>query len=414
MKNIFRITRRLQSTNAAARMYQLIGGELSPYTAKVRFYLRYKNIPFESVTASAEIYSQFIKPRVGWNVIPVLVTSQNNVIQDSSDIIEFLEKRHPDPSIEPTTAKHKLISALIELFADEWLVLPIMHYRWSFPENLQFLKEEFGRIAFPEYSTSQRLEVAEMLYTKFKSMRDILGINENTGPAIEQSLKELLDELTVHFDKYPYLLGGKPCIADFALAGMFYAHLFRDPVSGFVMKTRAPLVAAWCEQMNGHLPEISKYNVHEVTKNGRIVKKQQPTGADNFCSNDEIPETLYPILKRFCSEFGPVLMSTRIKLIEHIQKNVREGSTKLPRNLGTHDYHLGTASAPRGIFPFNVWMWQRVTDIYNAMDIEDKKQSEQLLSKFPHGCEIIQANLNQCRVERKNNFLHAVLPRNKL
>ena len=37
------------------KMYQLIGGEPSPYTAKVRLYLRYKKIPFEPVQATAEV-----------------------------------------------------------------------------------------------------------------------------------------------------------------------------------------------------------------------------------------------------------------------------------------------------------------------------------------------------------------------
>ena len=36
-------------------MYKLIGGELSPYTAKVRLYLRYKKIPFEPVQATMEV-----------------------------------------------------------------------------------------------------------------------------------------------------------------------------------------------------------------------------------------------------------------------------------------------------------------------------------------------------------------------
>ena len=50
--------------------------------------------------------------------------------------------------------------------------------------------------------------------------------------AIEKSWKAMLYDLTVHFDAHPYLLGGKPCIGDFSLAGMTYAHLYRDPVPG--------------------------------------------------------------------------------------------------------------------------------------------------------------------------------------
>jgi len=51
-------TLKLLITESACNMYKLIGGELSPYTAKVRCYLRYKNIPFEPVQATAEV-SQF-------------------------------------------------------------------------------------------------------------------------------------------------------------------------------------------------------------------------------------------------------------------------------------------------------------------------------------------------------------------
>jgi len=50
--------------------------------------------------------------------------------------------------------------------------------------------------------------------------------------AIEESWKKMLADLSAHFDQHPYFLGGQPCVGDFALGGMFYAHLFRDPVPG--------------------------------------------------------------------------------------------------------------------------------------------------------------------------------------
>ena len=41
----------------------------------------------------------------------------------------------------------ELVSRLLELYADEWLVIPAMHYRWSY--NDDWIVEEFGRIAAP-------------------------------------------------------------------------------------------------------------------------------------------------------------------------------------------------------------------------------------------------------------------------
>ena len=44
----------------------------------------------------------------------------------------------------------------------------------------------------------------------------------------------MLKDLSAHFDSHPYLLGGKPCVGDFSLAGMTYGHLYRDPVPGMI------------------------------------------------------------------------------------------------------------------------------------------------------------------------------------
>ncbi|XP_076805064.1 uncharacterized protein LOC143448966 isoform X2 [Clavelina lepadiformis] len=308
------------NTATQQKMYQLIGGELSPYTGKVRMCLRYKKISFEPVQASAEVYMKFIRPKVGWSIIPVLVTPDNQVIQDSAEIISYLENKHPLPSVCPVTPKQSIVSLLMELFADEWMLQPAMHYRWSFPENLPYLKEEFGRICFPKASTEERSAVAEAIYQKFKGSVPILGITEKSGPAIEQSWKELLDELTAHFDKHPYFLGGKPCVGDFAFAGMAYAHLYRDPVPGYLMKTRAPLVAAWVENMNGHLPHANKLSLHEVTEDGWLMREDLPEESRDFCANDEIPNTFLPILHRFFSEFGPILLSTKSHLTKYIQR----------------------------------------------------------------------------------------------
>jgi hypothetical protein len=39
-------------------------------------------------------------------------------------------------------------------------------------------------------------------------------------------------------------------LADFALLGPLYAHLYRDAVSGFALRTGRPLVAEWVERTN--------------------------------------------------------------------------------------------------------------------------------------------------------------------
>ena len=65
----------------------------------------------------------------------------------------------------------------------------------------------------------------------------------------------MLDALDVHFQHYPYLLGGLPSIADFGSMAPLFAHLGRDPVPSSLMKNRAPNVHRWTERMN--LPAIA-------------------------------------------------------------------------------------------------------------------------------------------------------------
>src|SRR4029453_18927111 len=52
-------------------------------------------------------------------------------IQDSTPIIDAMEKLYPEPSIHPDDAVASFISALIEEFGDEWGNKWMFHYRWA-------------------------------------------------------------------------------------------------------------------------------------------------------------------------------------------------------------------------------------------------------------------------------------------
>ena len=111
--------------------YILYGADHSLYTGKVRAYLRYKGLNFEERAATRDVYKSVILPRVGAPIVPVLETAAGEFMQDSTDIIDFLEARHPQASVYPATPVQRLVALLLELYGDEWLVIPAMHYRWS-------------------------------------------------------------------------------------------------------------------------------------------------------------------------------------------------------------------------------------------------------------------------------------------
>jgi len=110
--------------------YRIIGAEMSPYSVKVRSYFRYKAIPHQWVLRSAASQAEFEK-YARMPIIPLVVTPEGTGIQDSTPIIEGMEKLHPVPSIHPGDPVAGFISALIEEFGDEWGNKWMFHYRWA-------------------------------------------------------------------------------------------------------------------------------------------------------------------------------------------------------------------------------------------------------------------------------------------
>jgi glutathione S-transferase len=83
-------------------VYRIIGAEMSPYSVKVRSYFRYKAIPHQWVLRNAESQAEFEK-YARMPIIPLVVTPEGTGIQDSTPIIDAMEKLFPDPSIHPPT-----------------------------------------------------------------------------------------------------------------------------------------------------------------------------------------------------------------------------------------------------------------------------------------------------------------------
>ena len=238
----------LPHTGGSARLrsapmpgYELLQTEFSLYSGKARAYLRYKGLEFEQRPATLNAYRKIILPRTGVAMIPVLLTPEGEALQDSSVIIDTLEARHPQRSVLPESPRQRLAALLLELYGDEWLLLPAMHYRWNFPQqNRDFIHGEFGRVLWPNGPAWIRRAVGKRLGARFSGFVPRLGITAETIPAIERWWEETLDVLNAHFQQHRYLLGDRASIGDFGFIGPLYAHLGRDPYPAQLMRERAP------------------------------------------------------------------------------------------------------------------------------------------------------------------------------
>jgi len=272
------------------------------------------------------------------------------VLQDTTVIIDALEKRHPEHSVYPSTPKQKLVSLLLEVYTDEWLCITAMHYRWNFmEEHGDYVYEQFCTLLSPFippfFPPVIRRFFGRKLGERFKGFVPMLGITDNNHQALEKSYEALLDDLSAHFKTHDYLLGSKPCIADFGLMGALYAHLYLDPAPAKIMKERAPLVAKWVERMN---------NQEAYLQQGEWI------------ADDHIPDTLIPILKRMATEQLPVLIDTDKHLAQWRIDNPEKEEIK--RFIGRHDFTVEGVKAQRIIIPYSLWMFQRPIDFYQSLE----------------------------------------------
>jgi glutathione S-transferase len=82
--------------------YRFYGADLSYFSAKVRPALRYKRIPFVEILPTPQVYREVIIPRTGLAFIPIVITADDEALQDTSEILDQLEQRFPDPPLDPT------------------------------------------------------------------------------------------------------------------------------------------------------------------------------------------------------------------------------------------------------------------------------------------------------------------------
>lgn len=272
--------------------YTLWGTPHSLFTGKARSYLIKKGLPFTERRPGDPYFGSAVLPKVGMMVIPVLETGAGEVVQENCDIIDLLEARHADPVLSPTSGVQQVVAHFLDAFGSNYLMPLAMHYRWSFRAQQElFLRTEFARVLPRQGSHAERLELAGKVMARFNGFLPRLGVSEDVIPAMEAAYAELLAALELHFQEWPYLLGGRPSIADFGMMGPLFAHLGRDPVPARLMQTTAPAVFRWTERMN--TPGIADPDFTHVP--------------EEYPQNDAIPETLQAILKIAFAQWTPGL-----------------------------------------------------------------------------------------------------------
>ncbi len=229
-----------------ADLYRIFGAEMSPYSVKVRSYFRYKAIPHQWILRNAASQSDYEK-HAKLPIVPLVVTPDGTGIQDSTPIIDQMEKLFPEPSIHPDGADG-FISALIEEFGDEWGNKWMFHYRWTRDVDQICSAGRIARMRAPQTKEAEFGKVADQVRARMVDRVWFVGSNSQTAPLIEAGFRQMLALLDQHLASRPYLFGGRPAYGDFGLWGQFY-ELWTDPTSGALIEGGAPHVLEWIHRM---------------------------------------------------------------------------------------------------------------------------------------------------------------------
>jgi glutathione S-transferase len=301
-------------------------------------------------------------------MIPVIVTPEGDTVQDTSDILDTLERCYPEPPLYPATPVQRIASYLIELYADEFLVLPALHYRWSFPESATKARADFTAAnGAPESATP----FADMI----SGAIGMIGVLPATIGAIEAHTGDLLDALSALFAAQPYILGDRPSLADCALMGPLYAHFYMDAVPGRLLRERAPAVCHWIERMNHPDPES--------------------LGA--WRADDALAPALSPLLALIGRDAVPLILATARAFEAWADENPT--ADRLPRVIGMHESALRGVRFQRWTTPYTLWMVQRPRDGYDALPPAARGKVDRALAGT--GCEAALAYVARHRVVRR-------------
>ena len=169
-----------------------------------------------------------------------------------------------------------------------------------------------------------------------------------------------------------------------------YAHLGRDPYPAQLMQQRAPAVYRWVERMNREDQDVPEcFNA-----------------GNDFLANDEIPETLIPVLKVLAEDFVPETLAAADLINNWLDEHQPDPGAiavgRLAEALGTADFTVRGQKITALAQPHRFYLLQRVQDVFAQSPAEKQTEISTLLERS--GMErLLAASLNR-RIVRAENL----------
>jgi glutathione S-transferase len=329
--------------------YVLYGWHLSYFSGKLRCYLQHKKIPFADTPVDFWTLSLSIRRRFGIPVMPIVVSPKGEWLQDTSVIIDRLEREFTDPSVVPSSPVQRFAAYLLEIWGDEWWIPIAMHTRWSYPENYALFERDAGQALLPGFPKFMQRFVVARVAGLLRTYLPRVGIVPEQFAIMDGWTARTLDLLDAHFATNAYLLGNRPTIGDFGLIGPMYGHLGRDPWPKRELIAPRMHLRAWIDRM----------------------AQTSPPEAGDLPADDGLPVSLVPVLCLIIDEFLPMVEAINAEMSKALSPAAPRAL--LPRGLGPITHPMGNGPFQRTALPFAIWKVQRLLDVHASMTPDEQQ-----------------------------------------
>jgi len=323
------------------------GAPGSPYTRKMRAYLRYRRIPYELIIYNSREDHDLPVPRV-----PLLPTfflpdddGQLVGVTDSTPLIRRFDAELEGRAVIPPQPAIAFIDALLEDYADEWLTKPMFHYRWAYEADVAkagSILPLWGRTAVDDETLAK---IADLISKRQIERLWVVGSNATTGPVIEASYRRFLRAFDDHLKEHAFLMGARPGSADFGVFGQLTQLALFDPTPMAVTLEQSVRTYPWVERVE----DLSGASASD----------------DDWFTPQTVPDTLRALLHEAGRVYAPFMLANAA---------ARErGAEKVETTIDSQPYVQKT-------FPYQAKCLRWLREAYAALGGDDRAAVDSLLA----------------------------------
>ena len=188
------------------------GKTISPFCGKVHMTLHAKGLTYRTRNLSTPMQVKRFNPR---GRVPVLIIDGETFV-DSTDIVTELDRRFPDPRLQPRDPAEWAPVKILEDWADEVLYFYDVYLRFCVPENFARMKKHLlSKLAIPARWIAPVIAVREA-----RARTRGQGVGLKDAGVVRREFDECLDALVVLLGSGAFVAGPKLTRADIAICAV--------------------------------------------------------------------------------------------------------------------------------------------------------------------------------------------------